>query len=33
MGQGVSVRILAGDVRDKLAELPDGSVHCCDQSA
>jgi DNA modification methylase len=25
----VSVRIIIGDVRDKLAELPDESVHCC----
>jgi DNA modification methylase len=25
----VSVRILVGDCRDRLAELPDESVHCC----
>lgn len=28
MGAGVTVRILVGDVRDKLRELPDESVHC-----
>jgi DNA modification methylase len=25
----VSVRILIGDCREKLRELPDASVHCC----
>ena len=25
----MTVRILTGDVREKLAELPDASVHCC----
>ena len=25
----MTVRIIVGDVRDKLAELPDESVHCC----
>lgn len=25
----MSVRILVGDCREKLRELPDGSVHCC----
>ena len=28
MGRLVTARILIGDVRDKLGELPDESVHC-----
>jgi DNA modification methylase len=28
-GDGVSVRILIGDCREKLRELPDASVNCC----
>jgi hypothetical protein len=29
MGAIVSVRILIGDCREKLRELPDASVNCC----
>jgi DNA modification methylase len=29
MAEPVSVRILLGDCRDKLRELPDASVNCC----